>query len=45
MLMPRLHNVEQIRNVKVANKSLENVAEYRYLGATVKKSKWNFTRK
>jgi hypothetical protein len=36
MLMSRHQNAGQNRNIKVANRSFENVAQFIYLGTTVK---------
>jgi hypothetical protein len=37
MLMSRHQNTGQNRNIMIANKAFENVAEFRYLGTTVTK--------
>jgi hypothetical protein len=35
MLLSRHQNVGQNRNIKIANRSFENVSQFRYLGTTV----------
>jgi hypothetical protein len=35
MLLSRHQNAEQNRDIKIANRSFENVAQFRYLGMTV----------
>jgi hypothetical protein len=35
MLLSRHQNAGQYRNIKIENRSLENVSQFRYLGTTV----------
>jgi hypothetical protein len=35
MLLSRQQNVDQIRDIKIANSSFENVSQFQYLGTTV----------
>jgi hypothetical protein len=35
MLLPRHQNVSQNRDIKIANRSFENVSQFKYLGTTV----------
>jgi hypothetical protein len=35
MLLSHHHNAGQSHDIKIANKSFENVAQFRYLGTTV----------
>jgi hypothetical protein len=35
MLVSRDHNAGQNRDIKIGNRSLENVSQFRYLGTTV----------
>jgi hypothetical protein len=35
MLLSRHQNVGQNRDIKIANRSLENVSQFKYLGTTV----------
>jgi hypothetical protein len=35
MLLPRYQNVGQNRDIKIANRSFENVSQFKYLGTTV----------
>jgi hypothetical protein len=37
MLLSRYQNAEQNHDIKTANRCLENVAQFRYLGMTVPK--------
>jgi hypothetical protein len=34
ILLPRHHNTGQNHDIKIANKSFENVAQFKYLGMT-----------
>jgi hypothetical protein len=36
MLLSRHQNVGEIRDIKIENRSLENVSQFRYLGTTVR---------
>jgi hypothetical protein len=36
MLLSRHQNVGQDRNIKIANRSFENVPQFKYLGTTVR---------
>jgi hypothetical protein len=36
MIMPRYPNPGQNQNIRIANESFENVAEFKYLGTTLK---------
>jgi hypothetical protein len=35
MLLPHHHNTGQNHDIKIANRSFENVAQFRYFGTTV----------
>jgi hypothetical protein len=39
MLLSRHQNAGQNHDIKIANRSFDNVAQFKYLGTTVKKSK------
>jgi hypothetical protein len=39
MLLSRHQNVGQNRDIKIANRSFENVSQFKYLGATVRNKK------
>jgi hypothetical protein len=41
MLLSRRQNVGQNRDIKIANRSFENVSQFKYLGTTVKKPKFD----
>jgi hypothetical protein len=41
MLMSRHQNAGKYYNMKITNRAFENASEFRYLGMTVKKSKFN----
>jgi hypothetical protein len=41
MLLSRHQNVGQNRDIKLANRSYENVSQFKYLGTTVKKPKFD----
>jgi hypothetical protein len=41
MLLSRHQNVGQNQDIKIANRSSENVSQFKYLGTTVTKSKFD----